>query len=355
MFSDVKFLFDNKISYLVYWVTQNCNATCAFCFNYEENTKKNNDLTLDEIEKVARSLTDLKYLTIGGGEPSLRKDLSDVVGKFAEYSRLRFCNIVMNGFRWRQILEHVERICIAHPQMTLHVGLSIDFIGANHNKHRRLEGCYDGCIRVIEGVKAMRSRFHNLHVGVGGTVTADNVDSIVATGRHIMETYHVPYSITLIRGTVEDMSLKAVDARRYREIASELLSIESRVLPRAGFAAAARFALEEASIDVIHRSIVTGAEQVPCQAGRKALVLEAAGRLRLCETLDDDFGNVRDHGYDLPAMIGTESARATVAQMRANKCHCTWECFNRANVAFDPRQWPRVAALAARKLVTATA
>lgn len=350
MLSDAKFLFDNSISYLVYWVTQNCNAFCAFCFNYEENTKKNNDLTLDEIEQVARSVPNLKYLTLGGGEPSLRKDLADLVGKFAVHSNLRFCNIVTNGFRWKMILEHAERIASRYPKMTLHIGLSVDYIGAQHDEHRKLAGCYEGCVKVIEGVKELHKKYPNIHVGVGGTLTASNVDSILDTGRHIMETYQVPYSITLVRGVVEDMSLKAVDARRYREIASKLLEMQARVLPRAGFKAAARFALEEASIDVIHQSIVTNSEQVPCQAGRKAVMMEAAGRLRLCEILEDDFGNVRDHGYNLTAMVNTDRGQEIVRRMRANKCHCTWECFNRANVAFAPKHWPRVAALTVRKL-----
>src|SRR4051812_5432386 len=104
MLDKARFLFGHVPSYLIFWVTQNCNARCAFCFNYEENTKKNNDLTVDEIRRVAKSLPGLKYLTLAGGEPTLRNDLADVATAFVEFSSIQMCTLVTNGFKWERVL-----------------------------------------------------------------------------------------------------------------------------------------------------------------------------------------------------------------------------------------------------------
>lgn len=352
MFSSVKQLLDKRVNYLVYWVTQNCNAKCAFCFNYEENTKKNNDLTLDELETFTRKLGKLQYLTLAGGEPSLRKDLGQVAGLFAKNCDLDFCNIVTNGFRWKEMLGVAEHVCSNFPSMTLQIGISIDYIGHAHDEHRVLKGTFSGCMHLIEGLKELMKTYPNLVVGVGGTLTTDNADTIVKTAKWIMDTYAVPYSITLIRGDVQDMSLKGLSPARYREIAHEILDYQQKYLPQVGALSTARYALEEMSLDNIYHSFLTGEETVPCRAGEKALIMEASGNLRGCEMLDDSFGNIRDFEYDVYAMLEQQVAKDFVARIRREKCNCTWECFNRANIAYDVKAWPRVGALTAKRMLS---
>ena len=40
----MKFLFEQKPSYLIFWVAQGCNFTCDHCFNYLENKEKKVEL-----------------------------------------------------------------------------------------------------------------------------------------------------------------------------------------------------------------------------------------------------------------------------------------------------------------------
>ena len=53
MLDKLKFLVSDVPSYMIFWVTQNCNAACAFCFNFEENLKKNRDLSVEEVRRIA--------------------------------------------------------------------------------------------------------------------------------------------------------------------------------------------------------------------------------------------------------------------------------------------------------------
>lgn len=336
-------------SYLVFWVTQNCNARCAFCFNHEENLKKNNDLSIDEISRIASSWKGLRYMTLAGGEPTLRQDLPEIIDAFAVHSGLSMCSIVTNGLKWRSILEQAERACIRQPRIGINIGVSIDFLGAEHDSNRKVEGCFDGCIKVIEGVRELRSRHPNLMVNAVGTYTKASASSIEGTARHIMTHYGIPYCLNLVRGSIEEPALKEIDIRHYEATARRILKMEETVIPRTTWMAPLRFALEEEAVGMIARTASGGGIQSTCVAGRQGVLLESNGNLRLCELRPDSFGNVRDHCYDVPGMLSSHASNKIVADMLMENCHCTWECLNRANAAFDATRWPRLALRVLRK------
>ena len=79
MINDFKFLFQKSPSYIIFWIEQLCNFTCEHCFNYLENQKKRNNLSIEEIDKVSKNLKHIKYLTLAGGEPMIRKDILNYV------------------------------------------------------------------------------------------------------------------------------------------------------------------------------------------------------------------------------------------------------------------------------------
>ncbi len=51
--NSLKFLISSAPAYVIFWVTQKCNFTCKHCFNYLENAKVKNDLSLDEVRRIS--------------------------------------------------------------------------------------------------------------------------------------------------------------------------------------------------------------------------------------------------------------------------------------------------------------
>ncbi len=340
-----KFLFNDVPGYMIFWVTQNCNARCPHCFNWQENTKKNHDLKLDEIVKLAKNYGHLKYMTIAGGEPSLRNDLPEIVAAFVQYSGLQMCTVITNGYRWKQMLQQVERICHMYPQLGLNVAVSIDAIGADHDKHRGLDGCYDGSIALVEGVQELRKKFPNVMAAANGVYSSANADTILATGRHIITRYNIPFSMALVRGEVKEPGMKEVDIDHFRQVSNELLQLQDSVIPKTTFDAPFRFALDEMALDGVYHIFTTGEPYTRCQAGRQGVVLESNGKLRLCEELPDAFGNVRDNDYDIPKMLASPQARKLIDWVWESKCRCIWTCYLSASIPFDKKHWPRFAYL----------
>jgi sulfatase maturation enzyme AslB (radical SAM superfamily) len=240
------------------------------------------------------------------------------------------------------MLETLKIAAERHPRLGMNVGVSIDYLGADHDHHRGLEGCFEGCERIIEGIREMRSHHGNIMVCANGTYTKDNASSLLETAKTIMERHKIPFSIGLVRGDIHDEALKDISIAHYYETAREVLRLQRACIPATTLEAPIRFALEDMAVDNIYRSVVEDREVTKCQAGRRAVVLESSGGLRLCEILPDSFGNVRDHDYNIPALLERPESRALIEKVWQDRCHCTWECYNRASLAFDRRKWPEL-------------
>ena len=65
-------------------VTRRCNARCLYCRVWSENGAERNELSLEEMKVLSRSLrtAGLKSVVITGGEPLLRKDLTEIIAAF---------------------------------------------------------------------------------------------------------------------------------------------------------------------------------------------------------------------------------------------------------------------------------
>ena len=80
-------------SYLILYVNNICQLRCDMCFYWDAMQKKTKQLSLTEITKLAKSLPNLLQLTLTGGEPSLRKDITEIPKIFSKYSNLSKCTI----------------------------------------------------------------------------------------------------------------------------------------------------------------------------------------------------------------------------------------------------------------------
>jgi radical SAM protein with 4Fe4S-binding SPASM domain len=82
---------------------------------------------------------------------------------------------------------------------------------------------------------------------------------------------------------------------------------------------------------------------VPCYAGRLNLVLTESGEVYPCEILTEGLGNVRDHGYDLRAVLRSAKAKTVLGAIKNNGCYCTHECTFLTNILFNPGLYPALA------------
>jgi MoaA/NifB/PqqE/SkfB family radical SAM enzyme len=321
-----------------HFVTSVCNARCAHCF-YPINAGKN-ELTLEEIDRLTRTLPPIRLLLIGGGEPFLRRDLPEVVRLYFERTKFFTCSIPTNGFGPEEIARAAESICGFDPGLSLGLTVSIDGFRPYHDLVRRVPGLFDRAIVTLEALLALARTTPNLTVGVTTVFMRDNQKDFEAFLDFIHDTYRPhQHSINLIRGEAYDPSLKdGLDVDLYARLCEKT---DARYPPGEiqsgwrGVRTRARREINRLRCEYIARQAKGGPFEQFCLAGEREFVVSEDGVVYGCELISDPLGNVRDFDYDFRRLRESTATRAFDSKKRATFCRCTHECNTRTMLLFD--------------------
>ena len=154
---------------VVIWnLLRRCNLTCRHCYSVSTDTNFAGELSTPEIYVV---LEDLKVarvpvLILSGGEPLLHPDIFTIARRAKAMGF--YVALSSNG---TLIDEHnIAEIAACDFD---YVGISLDGLGAVHDRFRRLEGAFDASLHAI---RLCRERA--LKVGVRYTMTRDNAGDL---------------------------------------------------------------------------------------------------------------------------------------------------------------------------------
>src|ERR1043166_639536 len=99
-------------------ITSRCNSKCVTCDSWKL-TEHKNELTLEEFKQLAREIAEMEIpiVTIGGGEPTLRKDIWEIVRAFHEQRRnvqLTTNALTLRGDQRKQMYESgLDRVTVS--------------------------------------------------------------------------------------------------------------------------------------------------------------------------------------------------------------------------------------------------
>ncbi len=94
--------FGRKFYYLRLSITDVCNFRCTYCLpNGYQCTDGRDFLSLPEIKRIATAFSQLgtEKIRITGGEPSLRKDLPDIIAACSQTAGIKKVAITSNGYK----------------------------------------------------------------------------------------------------------------------------------------------------------------------------------------------------------------------------------------------------------------
>lgn len=94
-------------------VTQRCNMSCAFCYSQDSGRNTTPDPTPSELSRAINLLAALgcRRLVISGGEPFLRRDLSDIA-RLARQAGITEVDVLSNGLLVDKDVLHSLQECI---------------------------------------------------------------------------------------------------------------------------------------------------------------------------------------------------------------------------------------------------
>jgi MoaA/NifB/PqqE/SkfB family radical SAM enzyme len=330
---------------LTFFVTRKCNAACPWCFYLKsaDTVAAGEELSLDEVDRISRSLGRLLWVAYSGGEVFLRSDIAEISAIFHDRNKPPVMLYPTNGLQPEAIRDRTEQILARCPNSAIVVKLSLDGIDADHDALRKSPGAFDKAMETWRLLGKLRKCHANLELGINTVFLSENqdrMDEIIdyVAGLEVRGTH----TISMVRGNLHDKTYKAVDFEKYRRAIGRLegdLKGGTTGIHRfsGGRLKAAQDILQRR---LIHRTLVEDRRVAPCYSGRLNLVLSETGELHPCEILGQSLGNVRDYGYDIGRMLRTARAEDVLGPIAAGACHCTHECSFIMNTLFNPRLYP---------------
>jgi len=333
--------------YFVFFVTENCNAHCSHCLLGQRTEWVKDELTVDEIEKVSASMSDMLFFTPTGGEPFIRQDLPEIVRIFKVNNHAANVGIPTNGSLTGRVVESTETMLKQNPNIDLHIDVSIDGIGDDHDRIRNTPGLFDRAVRTYRELRNLEKHYPNFSVCVQITVSALNQDNLLPLYAYLGKELGVNTVFTLLtRGEPADPMTKDFDITKYEEF-HRALERDNKALILSGYYKMPFSDVLNAKRIVRPRIIANTVRQnryqIPCFAGTLGGAMFSRGQVLPCEVRPDRMiASVRDYDYDFRKVWYSQRADEMRRDIRDTKCFCTYECFLTVNILFNPLVLPSV-------------
>lgn len=335
---------------MVMFVTALCNARCPMCFYWKEseNADPKAELQLDEHVKISGSLDHLHYLSIGGGEPFIRKDLPEIVEAYYMNSRTRIVTVATNGSLPERVRGYIKYLLENCPDIQMRIQVSIDNLHKKHDESRGIDGLFEKVLESCGVINEMKDAGAPLMFSIGTVMTPKNRDDLKMLREYLDK--NVAYddlSLIYPRGNARDASFKEVSLAEYYEAKKYFESIPTV----SGSFARIYQTIDREAKKGIGSYLQNGPEGYPwtCVAGDKMITLTEKGLLTPCEMLyqlkpdmDSSLGNVRDNDYDILKMLASDRSKKLRAYIEKTHCSCSYECAALCNVVFNKKQWPQL-------------
>lgn len=155
-------------------VNDTCNSKCQMCLIWKN--KLDREFSTTELREILSDdlFSNLMYVGVSGGEPTLRKDLPEIFQVICEKRpSLKGIGIITNGIIKDSVRENIlecSSICNSY-NIPFNVMLSIDGIGKIHDTVRGRPGNFDSSIALLKFFKDKTE----IPVSFGCTITKSNV------------------------------------------------------------------------------------------------------------------------------------------------------------------------------------
>jgi len=303
-------------------VSYRCNSRCKTCNVWQ---RPNDDFTIEEYDKTFASIgRDAYWFTFSGGEPTLRKDLPEMVEAAYRHCRPGIINIPTNGIQDKIIPDRIERVLKAAPTSDVIVNLSLDGVGVKHDIVRGVKGNFERAMRTYAGLKALKGRYKNFTLGVHTVISNFNVDefeNIYAFVRDELKPDSFISEIAEERVELDTVGMGITPPiQKYQPVIERL----QEGIRKAEFNGVSRItqAFRDRYYDIVKRTLVEKRQIIPCLAGVASAQIAPNGDVWTCCIRAESVGNLREHNYDFRSTWTTVKADELRRSIKAGECYC---------------------------------
>ena len=330
---------EKRLGTVILFVTSRCNAFCQTCF-YHAELNQPGDLTFAQIEKVARTMPPITDLWLSGGEPTLRRDVPEIIDLFVANNGVNRVIIPTNGIIKSRVFEIVDRALGSNPSLHLYLNIALDGYGETHDRIRGVPGNWEKAIDCIESHYSLKEKYADrFRLNVNTVVCAENYTEIEKLAEHMWQNYQLDGQyFNIVRGeTAVGAAIKDVPSESLPAMYAFVSQLTRRYAGR-------MFADDDTGRRLLKTIAYVGAITThyrtqhsnfrestpwpfPCTAGETTAVIDYNGDVRAGE-LREKFATLADFNYDFRALWDAHERRVELTKIDGgNACWCTHVCF----------------------------
>lgn len=325
---------------LVYYITNNCNSRCKHCFYWKNLNKSKNELNQEQIKKIAQSLKHpLDMLSITGGEPYMRKDITQICNIFYKYNKTKRINIATNGFLTDFIVKSTKQILKQNPKKRLTIFISLDGLEKTHDFMRGVKGAFKKAIETIIKLKKIKNK--NLSLFAATTICNQNYKELPKLIKFVKKLKIIhKFNILRDNSTVYNIDKKILHdfnpqssilpKLNYLEICHNQIKKNAKTLSSKIEALKIRY-----SIDMLKTEKPT----LNCLARFTNAVLFPEGEVSVCEPTKA-FGNLKETNYNFERLWNLQKAKQMKAKL--TNCFCLQSCNLLNSMKYDAKTIQRL-------------
>jgi MoaA/NifB/PqqE/SkfB family radical SAM enzyme len=340
------FTLRKRLKLVIFFVTSVCNAKCRTCFYWEELNQRG-DLTWDEIQQLSRTMPPFTDLWLSGGEPMLRRELTEIIHLFYANNGVRWVNLPTNGLLPERTAEWVERILHENPELHVDLNVAMDGLGAMQDSIRAVPGNFEKTLETLDAIQPCRQKYPHLRLNINTVICAENFDHVLEIADFVKNHCAVDgHYFNIIRGNAKETALKKIPTERLPALYKELTNIYAYYAPTIlkrlqGVERQVGEAYYQGTLAIHNKIQLENIESshpwpMPCTAGGTSIVIDFNGDVRACE-LRDKLGNLRDFACDFRKFWETQTRSDELDAIVRDQCWCTHVCFIHDSLRHSPK------------------
>jgi MoaA/NifB/PqqE/SkfB family radical SAM enzyme len=318
----------------IQYVTARCNLRCDHCFYKETLDKKDaGEISEKLLVSTAESMKPILWYSMAGGEPFIRKDLSNIITKIQHKTRPKIFSLPTNGWYKNKTFNTTLKVLQTLNRGNFLIFFSID---GNQKVHDEIRG-KDSFAKLKETyflLSKLKQIYPRLYLNLIITVQNKNYNLFPNLIREIYEKFlPTSISINLLRYHYKDA--EKLDPKLIKSYELAINEYE-KIRKNKGY----NFlwnsiikAKEKSQKELILRVAKNDEFVTPCTAGNLSYVGMEDGSIKPCEILPDVVGNI--YKENLGTIFKSNKSDTLRKNIVKTKCRCTYECAMSTNTLFN--------------------
>jgi MoaA/NifB/PqqE/SkfB family radical SAM enzyme len=341
---------------LTFSVTAACQSRCKTCnigALYLANPKlAEQNLSLEEIEKVFKSLGPVYFFNVSGGEPFMRPDLAEIIRLACLHLKPHLIHIPTNAISPKFIAKTTRKILaymdeLAPASVPISIKPSIDGVGAMHDYVRGYPGNFKLLEQTIDVLLEIRSENPRLHVDLGTVISNLNLHHLdeIEDWVHSRGIESYRHEIAEQRAEFHNLGDPITPpADVYAALTERFKNKIATNIRGKAFLTRTTEAVRVVYYDVAVKILRERRQVTPCYGGISNIHMNYNGEIWPCCVLggDQSLGRVRDWGYDVRALLRSSQARKARKYIADGNCACPLANQWLNNVLLTPRHMLKV-------------